>query len=340
MFHSAHGSATRRLLKGRTSAGEFNITQNDLTTIWSNQNGKCYYSEIQMVPQPSSDWMCSIERLDNNKGYIIGNVVLVCFELNTPAGWNLDKIVRMLFSLHEYIDDNLLIQMINNDLNRPIAKQNREPLIINSLGQYKCRKCNVFKFKTDFNQNIGKGCKNCLSIYNKQIHATVRGHLKLLLSHAKNRVKNNCIGSDKSRFNEFDITYEYLTDLLRYQRGRCAYSGIKLNYGNSRENDWIASLERINPTRGYLKSNVCLICSEFNGTDHTASETYSNGGSGAWSREKFNFFLSNVMYKIGPNPTMNISGVFFTLEMWKLINNSLCIKGPPTSCQIEIINTV
>jgi len=65
-----------------------------------------------------------------------------------------------------------------------------------------------------------------------------------------------------------------------------------LRYGFSRKNNWVASLERIDPGKGYTKDNVCLICAEFNGHDRSASVKYSNGGSGAWSVEKFKYFLS------------------------------------------------
>lgn len=139
--------------------------------------------------------------------------------------------------------------------------------------------------------------------------------------------------------NTFDITYEYLVALLRDQCGKCAYSNIKLNYGSSREKDWIASLERINPLKGYTKDNVCLVCAEFNGVDFTASAKYSNGGSGAWSKKKFNFFLSTLFDNIGSNPMMNLNGLSISLDMWKSINNPSHVQRFYTAnFRLEIVN--
>lgn len=36
-----------------------------------------------MVLQPRSDWMLSIERLDNHKGYILSNIALICCEFQS-----------------------------------------------------------------------------------------------------------------------------------------------------------------------------------------------------------------------------------------------------------------
>jgi hypothetical protein len=59
-----------------------------------------------------------------------------------------------------------------------------------------------------------------------------------------------------------DITAAYLAELWQLQDGRCEYSGLLLNvpqYGAGRRWD-VASLDRINPARGYMQGNVvwCL----------------------------------------------------------------------------------
>ncbi len=84
-----------------------------------------------------------------------------------------------------------------------------------------------------------------------------------------------------------------------------------------------------------------LVCAEFNGVDYTAEMKYSNGGSGAWSRDKFNFFLFTVLNNIGANPTLNLGELFINLDMWKLIDNPLCIQRFHTAnFQIEIIDSI
>jgi hypothetical protein len=56
---------------------------------------KCYYTNTPMTFAPHSDFGASLERLDNTKGYIPGNVVLCCGELNGPKQVTKDKISKL-----------------------------------------------------------------------------------------------------------------------------------------------------------------------------------------------------------------------------------------------------
>jgi hypothetical protein len=252
-----------------------------------------------MVTQPCSDWQCSLERLDDNKGYTIDNIALICLEFNNDAKWNLDKINQILTLADKHYDDILLLHEIDDNLNKPDRRGGRgNPIVSNKKGKVKCNKCNTFKSKTEFNKYIGNGCKDCKKKYTKEYKSTIKGHLHQLVSCAKNNTNIRNSKSDRSADDTFNITYADLVILLRNQHGKCAYSGIKLNYGPSREKDWVASLERIDSKRGYEKNNICLVCAEFNGIDHSAVAKYSNGGSGGWSKEKFNFFLETISNNI------------------------------------------
>lgn len=66
-------------------------------------------------------------------------------------------------------------------------------------------------------------------------------------------------------------------------------------YGSVLDYNWVASLERINPNKGYTKDNICLICVEFNTFDCSAAIKYSNSGSGNWSKDKFNYFINQLL---------------------------------------------
>lgn len=55
----------------------------DLKQLLINQNGLCAISKIPMSLRSLSDWQCSPERLDNKKGYVNGNVILICLEFNS-----------------------------------------------------------------------------------------------------------------------------------------------------------------------------------------------------------------------------------------------------------------
>eukprot|EP00397_Hematodinium_sp_SG-2012_P038811 GEMP01042281.1.p1 GENE.GEMP01042281.1~~GEMP01042281.1.p1 ORF type:complete len:479 (+),score=9.62 GEMP01042281.1:141-1577(+) len=82
-LHSVKQSAKVRSDKGRGEAGDFNMTLADVLMLYKKQRGLCYYASVKMTLKPRSDWMCSIERLDNSKGYVHGNVALICCEFQT-----------------------------------------------------------------------------------------------------------------------------------------------------------------------------------------------------------------------------------------------------------------
>ena len=73
----------------------------------------------------------------------------------------------------------------------------------------------------------------------------------------------------------FDIDREYLEKLWKKQRGLCSVSGVKLQViSGSREekNPYIASLDRINNEKGYVKGNVRFVCHWIN----NAKSTFDN----------------------------------------------------------------
>jgi hypothetical protein len=77
----------KELLKGaKKSAGdrnqEFSITYDYLKEQWENQQGLCLYTGWEMTTKTNDLTLVSIERKDNQKGYIPGNVVLVCWCVN------------------------------------------------------------------------------------------------------------------------------------------------------------------------------------------------------------------------------------------------------------------
>ena len=91
---------------------------------------------------------------------------------------------------------------------------------------------------------------------------------------------------------EFDITRDDLIDILTWQEGRCYYSGISMSF--ERNQDWRASLERLDPLKGYVTGNVVFICWEFNTFDNRSRIVYSNGGSCNWSKDKIDKIRSLV----------------------------------------------
>ena len=61
---------------------ELNYT--DILQMLLEQHGRCFYSGVPLqYHYPHADWMMSLERLDNNVGYVEGNCVLIAAEFNT-----------------------------------------------------------------------------------------------------------------------------------------------------------------------------------------------------------------------------------------------------------------
>ena len=61
------------------------ISHADIPQMLLEQQGRCFYSGVPLQYQcPHTDWVMSLERLDNNLGYVIGNCVLIATEFNTP----------------------------------------------------------------------------------------------------------------------------------------------------------------------------------------------------------------------------------------------------------------
>lgn len=70
---------------------EFDLDLEYLKNIWEKQVGKCAVTKLQMVQKfihtkknrtEKSPYQASLDRIDNNKGYIKGNIRYVCFMFN------------------------------------------------------------------------------------------------------------------------------------------------------------------------------------------------------------------------------------------------------------------
>lgn len=107
----------------------------------------------------------------------------------------------------------------------------------------------------------------------------------------------------------FDLTTEYLTQLLKEQEGKCKYSGVEL--GNIGDGYLSPSIDRIDNTKGYVEGNVqwlswrvnemkknmaegdfLLLCKTIGERAETISEESTlqvNGSGSAWHcKRKYN----------------------------------------------------
>jgi hypothetical protein len=161
---------------------------------------------------------------------------------------------------------------------------------------HQCNKCEEVKLLDQFNKNRGIGCKDCRKKLDDKRMKDPRDCLYKLVTNARNNTKNreNKNTTEKRVDATFDITFDDLVHIYRSQKGLCAYSGLPLQFGNSTMINWKISLERKNQLLGYTKDNVCLICVEFNTGDKRILYNDDSDGSGAWSKEKFEYIFSHI----------------------------------------------
>lgn len=284
MLNNAKNHSKSRKEKGRIEAGICNLTITDLENKWNIQNGECYYSDIKISKERHSDWSCSLERLNNSLGYTINNTVLICQEFNTAiTQWNIDKInniPKLLNKKFELLDSNL------NLTKRNITTRNQDNKIINNIEYGYCRYCKNYIPLDKLHVNFKKrGCSTCVQDYSKNKKSTLSGYLSSLVTYSRrNKLKMT-----------HDITLDFLKELYITQNGKCAYSGLQLLLPSNNNNDWVMSLERINTSIGYITTNVCLICREFNSMDRSTLSNKISGSCG-WNKKKFQQFLSTKKF--------------------------------------------
>lgn len=64
---------------------DVNVDATYLKSQWESQNGICHYTGREMFINPSGaiqPWQASVERVNNNLGYVSGNIVFCCYIAN------------------------------------------------------------------------------------------------------------------------------------------------------------------------------------------------------------------------------------------------------------------
>lgn len=86
-----HLNNAKRHCKKCKKIDGINIDLEYLKTIWNNQNGKCAVTGLDLQVKhihtkkqrtDKSPYQASLDRIDNNKGYVKGNVRFVCYMFN------------------------------------------------------------------------------------------------------------------------------------------------------------------------------------------------------------------------------------------------------------------
>ena len=135
-----------------------------------------------------------------------------------------------------------------------------------------CTKCKEVKSTTEFQKNcrakdgLMTRCRTCKNLARKESYYngsdkgryhTVRGKCTQHCASAKQRAKKRGL--------EFNLTSSFLEELWNKQGGKCAITGTEFDLkGTCSITGSGAAVDKIDPTKGYLRDNVQLLCSWVN----------------------------------------------------------------------------
>lgn len=110
------------------------------------------------------------------------------------------------------------------------------------------------KFSEIVQSNEYKAQSPSSKIKNNQHQYTHRRTYKGTTSNKLQSAKKNA----RYKNLEFDLDIDYVRSLWEKQQGKCALSGVTLGFIGA---GWsAASLDRIDPAKGYIKGNVQWVC--------------------------------------------------------------------------------
>lgn len=93
--------------------------------------------------------------------------------------------------------------------------------------------------------------------YQIKYGSTVKGHFTRLALNIRNRAKRKNL--------EFAINKELLIKIWEGQEGKCALTGIEMTHEKGKGTiPTVASVDRIDPSKGYTPHNIQLVCNQAN----------------------------------------------------------------------------
>lgn len=82
---------------------EVTITEEELIALWDKQGGLCAISDMSMTHEFKNLRSASIDRIDSAKGYVHGNVQLVCQWVNYAKNNHSDAEIRAVLSEYRHV---------------------------------------------------------------------------------------------------------------------------------------------------------------------------------------------------------------------------------------------
>jgi hypothetical protein len=308
----AQTSAASRAKQKRNNEDERGIcslVKQDLYDLIKKQNGKCFYSGIELQFRQGS-FQCSCERLlPKTGGYTKENVVLICLEFNVRQQWSKAKIITLLKLILNPVNDAIMAIKLQKDFSTKRLPQQillkTHQRIENGKYEVKCKYCEVWQDEDQFKTKELHGrkyqryaCDSC--------GETPLQYLTAILSRAKSSARRRALIGRNDNRHICTVTQESLIKMIFAQNGKCAITGITLQWRTNTE--FAASLERKNPKGGYEDSNCCFICAEFNSSCNRKEDVDPDNDTN-WTKEKFQSILPTLFEtcKNDYDPTLNVN---------------------------------
>lgn len=197
--------------------------------LLKNQDNKCALTKMPLTHNFKEMTCVSIDRIDSSKGYLKGNVQLVCASINfMKNSWLQEQAIDFIqqivkprecaMVIQEPIEKDWNLLSVTEKIHMPYEE--RKELIQQSFGSLLSERIRMIKIPS-----------------------------------AKET------GKSGQRMN-VDIDLSYVMELLKNQSNKCAVTNIELTHKN---NDMTCvSIDRIDSSKGYLKGNVQLVCAAVN----------------------------------------------------------------------------
>lgn len=287
LLNVSRSSTKHRRRMGRDH--DHDIDSGFLKSLWRAQDGRCALSGMPMAHSPMTMWQASLDRVDDDRGYVPNNVRLVCLEFN---GHRAIKETETLWRVAAG-QLNVPVPNVSDELGQAHSRPKvgskggtiHARVRADGVAEHICTKCSRFLTVDRFWKSINKGCKTCRKHSCAEYRNTLRGRVRSLVSHAYNHADTRRKRGHRDRAGECSLTHDDLADMYRVQDGRCYYSDVPLQFDTG--SLWLMSLERVNTTLGYHRDNCVLICVCFNATDCTSKRPGFDNAILGWSKDKF-----------------------------------------------------
>ena len=169
----------------------------------------------------------------------------------------ISKLIRMSYNtVKKYFKDTIREDLLDNS--SPIKLDLEGKLENSEYGlkyvgarkdTYRCQYCGEER-PDMFYPHLHSTCKKCLAQRKKNYLLT--DMVKKLLNNSKRSY------STRQNISGYDLTKEYIQELLEKQGYKCYYTGVDLKIGDKLTNP---TIDRIDSSKGYVKGNV-VVCTE------------------------------------------------------------------------------